>query len=68
MRISLEQITGPERENKVNTYRAMIEHLGGVLVEGQPDQINLIESGQTGGNYLAPKYLIDRYFWLAQFK
>jgi NLI interacting factor-like phosphatase len=61
--ISLVQIAGPERENKVNTLTAIVNRLGGNVSEENPD-FSIVESLQTASvtNAKQVNWLILKYF------
>ncbi|CAG9336054.1 unnamed protein product [Blepharisma stoltei] len=67
-KFSLEQVTGPERESKIASLRAIIDMLGGMIVEGQQDAIRVVETAESMGfntNCITTKTIIDKYFGLS---
>lgn len=60
---SLGQILGPERENKLRTFTAVVERLGGKVVDENPDFV-LVESMQnsTNANAKSVNWLLFKYF------
>ena len=60
---SISQINGPDRENKVKTFSAILERLGGQVADENPD-FTLVDSLQTSNNQNAKtiNWLLFRYF------
>lgn len=63
-KISLEQIPGPDRDQKLASYTAIIEMLGGSVVNEREDAIRLVEGNPGGFNVMPVKSLTDKYFGL----
>ena len=60
---SLSQISGPDRENKVKTFSAILERLGAQVADESPD-FTLVDSLQNSNNQNAKavNWLLFRYF------
>ncbi|OMJ67321.1 hypothetical protein SteCoe_35539 [Stentor coeruleus] len=66
---SLNQITGPERENKINTFTAILNRLGANVTDDNPD-IVLVDSLQNTNNPNAKTvtWLLFKYFGYSSLK
>ena len=66
---SLNQITGPERDNKVNTFKAILNRLGAQVIDENPD-ITLVDSLHNSNNPNAKtiNWLLLKYFGFSSHK